>query len=96
MGETAEDASGTRPFLQMPSCGPRPVRVRCRFPLSVLGREYTTEYGQGGLGGVRRSHRPPLLPAAGKSNSGHNAKERSNVYPLVVVGVVRGHVGEGL
>eukprot|EP00661_Eupelagonemidae_sp_cell13_P012383 gene12383-biopygen410 len=30
-GETAEDASGTRPFLQILSCGTRPGRVRGRF-----------------------------------------------------------------
>eukprot|EP00661_Eupelagonemidae_sp_cell13_P018073 gene18073-biopygen23398 len=31
LGETAEDASGTRPFLQNISCGTRPGRVRGRF-----------------------------------------------------------------
>eukprot|EP00661_Eupelagonemidae_sp_cell13_P025816 gene25816-biopygen16527 len=32
LGETATPASGPRPFLQILSCAPRPVRVRCRFP----------------------------------------------------------------
>eukprot|EP00661_Eupelagonemidae_sp_cell13_P013612 gene13612-biopygen11084 len=30
-GETAEDASGTRPFLQILLCGTRPGRARSRF-----------------------------------------------------------------
>eukprot|EP00661_Eupelagonemidae_sp_cell13_P008213 gene8213-biopygen4616 len=33
LGETATPASGPRPFLQIPSCAPCPVRVRCRFSL---------------------------------------------------------------
>eukprot|EP00661_Eupelagonemidae_sp_cell13_P013508 gene13508-biopygen20038 len=33
LGEPAEDASGTRPFLQNLSCGTRPGRVRGRFSL---------------------------------------------------------------
>eukprot|EP00661_Eupelagonemidae_sp_cell13_P023447 gene23447-biopygen4333 len=32
LGETAEDASGTRPFLQILSCGTRPGRVRSLHP----------------------------------------------------------------
>eukprot|EP00661_Eupelagonemidae_sp_cell13_P009281 gene9281-biopygen19714 len=31
VGETATPASGPRPFLQIPSCAPCPVRARCRF-----------------------------------------------------------------
>eukprot|EP00661_Eupelagonemidae_sp_cell13_P023190 gene23190-biopygen4293 len=36
LGETTAPASGPRPLLWILSCGPRPVRVRCRFPLGVV------------------------------------------------------------
>eukprot|EP00661_Eupelagonemidae_sp_cell13_P025312 gene25312-biopygen17999 len=39
-GETVEDASGTCPFLQILSCGPRPRHVRCSFSRHDRGTIY--------------------------------------------------------
>eukprot|EP00661_Eupelagonemidae_sp_cell13_P007312 gene7312-biopygen16542 len=81
-GETAEDASGTRPFLQTLSCGTRPGRVRSRFSQTLLGwasSARTVRCAHRGPGHQMQGSAPYTPPGAGLDRGGTRPGERLRI-----------------
>eukprot|EP00661_Eupelagonemidae_sp_cell13_P000434 gene434-biopygen7606 len=89
LGETAEDASGTRPVLRILSCGTRPGRVRGRFSLhasTLCGCDGVAVSTRGGrvyharevistlpLGTLQRRHTQLFDPPLGEQDTGEHS-----------------------